>query len=85
MISIFVKKKNVFLFYLVRYTNYYAKTKKILRNFDYTILAKCMEFVRLVFFHKFSLWNCMIGIFGLWRSTWLCSTSGIDKICSFEL
>ena len=39
------------------------------KKFNDTILEKCKKFVWLVFFHRLSLWNCMISIFVLWRST----------------
>ena len=29
----------------------------------------CMKIVCLAFFHTFDVGNCMISIFGLWRST----------------
>ena len=43
--------------------------RKIFRKFNDTFSAKCIKFVWPVFFHRLSLWNCMISIFGLWRST----------------
>ena len=57
-------------FYSVRYIEFYAKIrKKSLRKIDDANLAKCMKSVWVVFFQILSLWNCMISIFGLWRST----------------
>ena len=51
-----------FVFYLVRYTEFYAKIReKVVRKINETISAKCMKFVWLVFFHRLSLWNCMIS------------------------
>ena len=40
MISVYFDKK---FSYLVRYTDFYAKTRKNSLKFDDTILAKCMK------------------------------------------
>ena len=52
------------------------KQVKVLQKVDDTILAKCMKFVWLGFFHRFRSWNCMISIFGLWMSTLASYNSG---------
>ena len=68
MTSIFLTKSFPFLISKVHRILCQNK-RKVFRKFDDTILAKCMKFVWLVFFHRLSLWNCIISIFGLWRST----------------
>ena len=71
MISIFLTKSFSFLFTTIHRILCQNK-RNVFRKFNDTILAKCMIFVWLVIFHRHSLWNCMISIFGLWRSTRLC-------------
>ena len=57
-----------FLFSTI-HQNLCQNKRKVFLKFDDPILANCMKFVWLVFFHRLSYWNCMISIFGLWRST----------------
>ena len=68
MTSIFLTKSFSFSFSTI-HQNLCQNKRKVLRKFDGTILAKCMKFVLAEFFHRLSLWNCVISIFGLWRST----------------
>ena len=58
-----------FPFFMKRYQFWYQITIKYLWNSIKLILQKCMKFVWLAIFHRLSVWNCMISIFGLWRST----------------
>ena len=59
----------IFYFILYDTPNLCQNKRKVFRKFDDTIFAKCMIFVWLVFFQRLSLWNCMISVFGLWKST----------------
>ena len=68
MFSIFLTKKFFFLCSTIDRILCPNK-RKVFWKFDDTILAKCMNFVWLVFFHRLSLHYCMISIFGPWRST----------------
>ena len=68
IISIFLTKNFSFLCSTIHRILCQNK-KKVFWKFDDTNLAKFMKFVWLVFLHRLSLWNCMISIFGLWRST----------------
>ena len=67
-LAFFMTKIFYFLFSTI-HQNLCQNKRKVLRKFDDTVLAKCMKFVWLVFFHRLSLWKRMISIFGLWRST----------------
>ena len=42
--------------------------QKLVHTF-WTIFRNCMKIVWQAFFHTLDLWNCMISIFGVWRST----------------
>ena len=69
------------LLYSERYTDFFCQKKKnVLWKFDDTILAKSMNFVWLVFSHRFSLWSCMISIFSLWRQAQESKDSHIRRI-----
>ena len=65
MISIFFDK----LFFSFLWSTIHQNKRKVFSNFDGNISTKCMKLVWLVFLHTLSLWNCMISIFGLWRTT----------------
>ena len=57
-------------------TNFDTKTtKKYFWNSIKLILQKFMKIVWLAFFQRLSVWNCMISMFGLWRSTRVCILS----------
>ena len=59
-----------FSFFQWRDTNFDTKTtiKYLWNSFNF-VLQICMKFVWLAFLHRLSVWNCMISIFGLCRST----------------
>ena len=62
-------QKKFHLYYLWC-TEFYAKTRKSsILNFDYTISAKLSKLIWKAFFYRICLWNYMISIFSLCRST----------------
>ena len=85
MSSIFFLTKNFSFLFSTFHQNLCQNKRKVLRKFDDTILAKCMKFVWLVFFHRLSLWNCMTSIFGLWRSTRVFSFQLLQKYFKVSL
>ena len=66
--SIFLYKKVIWFIYVEFWDKVISQNKTIWKFVD-TILEKSVKFVWVVFFHRLSLWNCMISVFGLWRST----------------
>ena len=77
MIRVFLTKSFSFFFSTIH--RILCQNKKIfLQKLDGIIFAKCMKFVWLVFLHRLSLWNCIISIFGLWKSTQKCQCRGVN-------
>ena len=63
----FKKRKSQFFITRLFYENQTA-TEMSLYQFS-TIFRNCMKIVWQAFSHSLDVWNCMISIFGVWRST----------------
>ena len=68
MISIFFKKTRTSVFITRLFYKNQTSTEISLYQFS-TIFRNCMKIVWQAFFHTLDVWNCMITIFGVWRST----------------
>ena len=68
MISIFFKKREPQFFITRLFYKNQTATEIKLYQFS-TIFRNCMKIVWQAFFHTLDVWNCMITIFGVWRST----------------
>ena len=78
MISIFFKKREPQFFITRLFYKNQTSTEISLYQFS-TILRNCMKIVSQAFFHTLDVWNCMITIFGVWRSTRV-AENGCHKI-----
>ena len=76
MISIFFKKRKPQFFITRLFYKNQTATEMSLYLFS-TIFRNCMKIVWQACSHTLDVWNCMISIFGVWRST--------RVICSFHL
>ena len=68
MISIFFKKREPQFFITRMFYKNQTSTEISLYQIS-TIFRNCMKIVWQAFFHTLDVWNCMITIFGVWRST----------------
>ena len=68
MISIFFKKTRTSVFITRLFYKNQTSAEISLYQFS-TIFRNCMKIVCQAFFHTLDVWNCMITIFGVWRST----------------
>ena len=78
MINIFSKKKMIVFYYQTVLIGSHSPST----NLFPMIFWNCMKIVWQAVFHTLDVWNCMVSIFGVWRSTRAASSQSSKNVAS---